>query len=556
MSLKYRLVLIVGLILASVWALFPRTTVERVKRNGAFVFDTVRKVPLKRGLDLQGGMHLELEVDESKGVIVNKSEAIDRALKVVRTRIDQFGVSEPVVQKAGTDRIIVELPGIDDPRRAQDVVQKSAFLEMQITDKTDALQKAFPRLDGIVKGMTVASATTTPGVVRDTSTSPAALQSLFKSDTSKVKKDSAKKDSTKSDTAVALTTTNGPFSKLFLPGGMPGEYLVASTDVDQLSLYLDNPQVQGTLPPGKVLRWSADTVSNGGKIYRPIYVLDAKPIITGEYIVDAKPNTTPIEGNVVEFQMNNEGARRFRTETSRHIKDYMAIVLDQRVVGRPPIIQSAIGARGQITMGGKDLQAAQDLALVLRAGSLPVPLKVADLVNIGASLGKDSIHNSIVAGLIAVLLVIVIMIGYYRFSGLLAVLGLTLYMLYTLAALAGFSAVLTLPGLAGFVLSIGIAVDANVLIFERIREELDRGKTVRTSIDEGFRHAMSAIIDSNVSTALTAAILYQYGTGPVRGFAVTLLAGIAASMVTSIFVVRTFYMIWLSRARDAQTLSI
>ncbi|MDQ6718570.1 MAG: protein translocase subunit SecD, partial [Gemmatimonadota bacterium] len=235
---------------------------------------------------------------------------------------------------------------------------------------------------------------------------------------------------------------------------------------------------------------------------------------------------------------------------------FMAIVLDQHVVGRPPVIQGAIGARGQITMGGKDLQAAQDLALVLRAGSLPVPLKVAEVRNIGASLGQDSVHKGITAGVIAVLLVVIIMVGYYRFSGVLAVLGLCLYMLYTLAALAGFSAVLTLPGLAGFVLSIGIAVDANVLIFERIREELDRGKTVRTSIDEGFRHAMSAIIDSNVSTALTAAILYQYGTGPVRGFAVTLLAGIAASMITSIFVVRTFYMIWLSRSRDAQTLSI
>lgn len=555
MTLKYRLVVIIGLILASVWALFPRTTVERVKRNGAFVFDTVRKVPLKRGLDLQGGMHLELEVDESKGVIANKGEAIDRALKVVRTRIDQFGVSEPVVQKAGADRIIVELPGIDDPRRATDVVQKSAFLEFQITDKTQALDKALPRLDALLKGRTVATATK-PGAVRDTSTTPAGLQSLFKADTSKVKNDSTKRDSTRTDTAAALGG-QGVFSRLLQPGGgMPGEYFVAQSNVDLVTSYLDLPDVQAALPPGKVLRWSADTLSIGGKIFRGLYVLDAKPIITGEYLTDAKPNTTPIEGNVVEFQMNNEGARRFRNETSRHIKDYMAIVLDQRVVGRPPIIESAIGARGQITMGGKDLQAAQDLALVLRAGSLPVPLKVADLVNIGASLGADSIRNSITAGIIAVLLVIVIMIGYYRFSGLLAVLGLTLYMLYTLAALAGFSAVLTLPGLAGFVLSIGIAVDANVLIFERIREELDRGKTVRTSIDEGFRHAMSAIIDSNVSTALTAAILYQYGTGPVRGFAVTLLAGIAASMVTSIFVVRTFYMIWLTRARDAQTLSI
>jgi preprotein translocase subunit SecD len=555
MNLKYRLLVILGLILASVWALFPRTVVERVKRNGEFVYDTVRRVPLKRGLDLQGGMHLELEVDESKGVIANKSEAIDRALKVVRTRIDQFGVSEPVVQKAGSDRIIVELPGIDDPRRAQDVVQKSAFLEFQITDKTQALDKALPRLDALLKGKTVALATK-PGAVKDTSTAPAGLQSLLTADTTKTKKDSAaKKDSTKTDTVSAVGGA-GAFSKLLQNGGMPGEYYVAQSDVDLVTHYLELPEVKAALPPGKVLRWSADTTSMGAKIFRGLYVVDEKPIITGEFLTDAKPNTSPTEGNLVEFQMNNVGATRFRRETSRHIKDYMAIVLDQRVVGRPPIIQGSIGARGQITMGGKDLQAAQDLALVLRAGSLPVPLKVADVVNIGASLGQDSIHNSITAGVIAVLLVIVIMIGYYRFSGLLAVLGLCLYMLYTLAALAGFSAVLTLPGLAGFVLSIGIAVDANVLIFERIREELDRGKTVRTSIDEGFRHAMSAIIDSNVSTALTAAILYQYGTGPVRGFAVTLLAGIAASMVTSIFVVRTFYMIWLSRARDAQTLSI
>jgi preprotein translocase subunit SecD len=233
----------------------------------------------------------------------------------------------------------------------------------------------------------------------------------------------------------------------------------------------------------------------------------------------------------------------------------MAIVLDDRVMSAP-IIQSAIGTRGQITMGGKDLAAAQDLAVVLKAGSLPVPLKVAEIRNIGASLGQDSITKSITAGLIAVGLVVFIMIGYYRFSGMLAVAGLILYILYTLAALAGFNAVLTLPGLAGFVLSIGIAVDANVLIFERIREELVHGKSLRTAIDEGFRHAMSAIVDSNVSTALTALVLYQYGTGPVKGFAVTLLAGIAASMITSIFVVKTFFLVWLNRNRTAEALSI
>ncbi len=550
MSLKWRIAIIFGLIAASIWALFPRTVVERVKRNGEFVYDTVRRVPLKRGLDLQGGMHLALEVDESKGPVADKSKAIDNALKVVRNRIDEFGVSEPLVQKAGNDRIIVELPGIDDPRRAQDVVQKSAFLEFQITDETQALEKALPRLDALLKGKSLVVAVATPGAKKDTATSGAGLQSLFTADTAK------KADSAKSDTANAATgTVGGPgaFSKLVQQGGLPGEYYVAQTDVGTMSQYLALPEIAAALPPGKVVRWSSDTVSLGGRVYRALYVLDAKPIITGEFLTDAKPSSSPTEGNLVQFTMNNEGGRRFRTETSRHIKDHMAIVLDQRVMGQPPVIQSAIGTNGQITMGGKDLQAAQDLALVLRAGSLPVPLKVVEVRQIGASLGQDSIHKGIVAGAIAVALIVIIMLGYYRFSGALAVAALVLYILYTAAALAGFQAVLTLPGLAGFILSIGIAVDANVLIFERIREELVHGKTVRTAIDEGFRHAMSAIVDSNVSTALTAAVLYQYGTGPVRGFAVTLLAGIAASMITSIFVVRTFYMIWLNRSRDAQT---
>ena len=190
------------------------------------------------------------------------------------------------------------------------------------------------------------------------------------------------------------------------------------------------------------------------------------------------------------------------------------------------------------------------------AGALPVPLRVAQAVVIGPRLGRDSIRQGFTAGMIAIIAIVLIMSIYYRFAGLLAVAGLSVYVLYTMATLAGFDAVLTLPGLAGLVLSIGIAVDANVLIFERIREELDRGKTVRTAIDEGFRHAMPAIVDSNVSTVLTASVLYQWGSGPVRGFAVTLIAGVVASMFASIFVVRTFFLLWLNRSRGAQTLSI
>jgi preprotein translocase subunit SecD len=545
-NLKYRLLAIVALVLASVWALFPRTTIERNRRGGAFVYDTVKRVPLKKGLDLKGGMHLTLEVDESKGTIANKPEAIDRALKVVRTRVDQFGVSEPLVQKLGSDRIIVELPGIDDPQRATDIVQKAAFLQFQITDKSGAFEKAIPRLDGIVKEKKLGGKS--PDTRADSAKTPA-IKSLFAGAA-----DTGKKAASDS------TSTNGPFSRLVMSAAalniqLPGLFYVATTDQPEIDFYLNNDDIKAALPPGKVLRWGADSLVVGARVLRPLYALDARPIITGEFLTDAKPNTVPIEGTVVEFQLNNEGGRKFKTETGKHVRDYMAIVLDDRVMSAP-IIQSAIGTRGQITMGGKDLAAAQDLSVVLRAGALPVPLKVAEVRNIGASLGADSVKKGITAGVIAIALVVFIMIGYYRFSGMLAVAGLSLYLLYTLAALAGFGAVLTLPGLAGFVLSIGIAVDANVLIFERIREEMDHGKSLRTSIDEGFKHAMSAIIDSNVSTALTAAVLYQYGTGPVKGFAVTLLAGIAASMITSIFVVKTFFLVWLSRNRTAETLSI
>ena len=541
-NLKTRLLLIAALVLASAWQLWPRTVVERVKRDGVFVSDTVKRVPLKLGLDLQGDMHLALEVDQSKQTVTDVSDALDRALKVVRTRIDEFGVAEPVVQKVGNDRIIVELPGIEDRERAEDVVKKAAFLRFQITDESQALERAIPRLDGIIKekGLSVANAAPVTGG----DTTPAnALGNLLQD------VDSANRPDT------VGTATDGPFRRFVAPGQMPGQYLVSSADFPAIDGYLRMPEIQAALPPGKDVRWGTDSIALGSLFYRTLYVLDSRAIIDGTYLTNATPNQDPLEGAKVDFVFNTEGGSRFRKETARHIGDNMAIVLDDKVMSAP-VIQSAIGARGQITMGGRDLQAAQDLALVLRAGALPVPLKVAEAREIGASLGQDSIDAGIRAGLVAVVLVMLVMMLYYRFSGIMAVGALMLYVLFTAAALAAFDAVLTLPGLAGFVLSIGIAVDANVLIFERIREELNHGKTVRTSIEEGFQHAMSAIIDSNVSTVLTAAVLYQYGTGPVKGFAVTLVAGIAASMITSIFVTKTFFYVWLSRTRGERALSI
>jgi preprotein translocase subunit SecD len=561
-QLKYRILIIAALCAASIWALFPRNVTQRVRGADGLLRDTVtRHVPLRQGLDLRGGSYLALEVDESKQAVADKADAIDRALKTVRSRIEGFGVSESVVQKQGTERIVVQIPGIQDPERARQLVQQQAFLQFKITDMTQALERSMGRFDQLIKQRGLAVGATGDTAKTGTLT-PATkgLQGLL-TDTAGAKSDSAKKVAAgKPDSAAAADSLKiapgGAFSSLFQQGNMPGEFYVEATKVLTLLQYLAMPAIDSAMPPGKQILQGTDSAYLQGKWYRTIYMVDSKPIITGDYIKDARPNQSPLEGTIVEFTMSNEGGRKFKTETGRHIKHYMAIILDDRVIGRPPIIQSAIGTRGQITMGGKDLAAAQDLALVLRAGALPVPLHVVEVRNIGPTLGKDSIAKGTRAMIIAVLAIVLIMVTYYRFSGVLAVAGLALYVLYTLAALAGFDAVLTLPGLAGFVLSIGIAVDANVLIFERIREELVRGKTVRTAIDEGFRHAMPAIIDSNVSTVLTAAVLYQYGTGPVKGFAVTLIAGIAASLVTAIFVVRTFYLLWLNRSRGAQTLSI
>lgn len=553
MKLKHRIAIILALIAGSLWTLYPRTVVERVKRDGVFRFDTVQRVPLKRGLDLVGGIHMALEIDETKAPVADKAAALTNALTVLRNRVDEFGVAEPVVQQVGSDRIIVELPGIDDPVRAQDIVQKSAFLEFQITDETDALTKALPRLDGIIRSRGIVA----PGVSHaDTTTAraPTGLGSLLQRDTTDTARVAS--DTGARDTAAAAAGGPGPLSRLLQQGTIPGEYMVASENVGAVEYYLSLPEIQAALPPGKVVRWSSDSSVVANSVYKPLYVLEARPIITGQYITDAQPNQDPLEGTLVTFELNNEGGRQFRRETGRHIQDYMAIVLDQRVMGRPPVIQGAIGTRGQITMGGQELAAAQDLALVLRAGALPVPLKIVESGTIGASLGQDAVADGIRAGILGLALVILIMVVYYKLSGVFAVGGLIVYTLITLAVLAQFGAVLTLPGIAGFVLSIGMALDANFLIFERTREEMDAGKTPRAAIDEGFSNAWSAIIDTHVTTALTAAILYQFGTGPVQGFAVALLAGLAASLVSAIFVVRTFFLIWLHRTGGTKPVSI
>jgi preprotein translocase subunit SecD len=550
MSTRTRLLVIAGLIALSIFYLIPRsvTVRERDSDTGVMTDRTQKRVPLKLGLDLQGGMHLALELDQSKQVSSDPRRDLELALTVLRKRIDEFGVTEPLIQKVGNDRIVVELAGIKDPARAKAIVQRSAFLEFRITNETGALEKAIPSMDRTLRNLGIRGAVEPK--------KPSAVDQLLGGDTTGAKRDTTARDTARDTTPVV----GGVLSGLIEPAGasgVPGEYMVPETAFPRVDSLMSIPAVARQLPRGVVLRWSAAPTSVGVQPVRFLYALEDKAIVTGANLVDAQAQIDPLtNGPIVTFELDRAGGRKFGEETARHIGDYMAILLDGRVQGRPPVIQSRIGRNGQITLGGKSLQEAQDLALTLKAGALPIPLKIVEERQVGPTLGQDAIRSGIIAGIIGTLFVVIVMVLYYRAAGALAVLALGLYVLLTLGALAMLDATLTLPGLAGLVLSIGIAVDANVLIFERIREELAAGKTVPLAVNEGFRHAMSAIIDSNVTTVLTGLFLFQFGTGPVKGFAVTLILGIIASMITAVFVTRTLFILWLNRRPTMATLSI
>src|SRR5690606_29506253 len=423
------------------------------------------------------------------------------------------------------------------------IVQKSAFLEFRITDRSQALDKALPAMDRALARLGI------QGVAGDQAVGNP-LTGLLQADSA------APADSAQPVLGGALSTLiqNASSAGYELA---PGEYLVEDGAVARADSLLNVPDVRALFPRRYEFRWAAAPVSVGAKSYRSLYVLEDRPIVTGSNLVDAKEEIDPLtSGPIVTFELDRKGAREFGEGTSKNVVNFMAIVLDDRVQGRPPVINERIERRGQITMAGKSFQEARDLALTLRAGALPIPLKVVEERQVGASLGQDSIRQGFTAGLVGTVIVVLIMIGYYRIAGVLAVCALAIYILLTLGGLAMLGATLTLPGLAGIVVSIGLAVDANVLIFERIREELALGKSVRLAMDEGFRRAMNAIVDSNVCAIVTALLLYQFGTGPVKGFAVTLTLGTLASMVTAIFVTRTFFMIWLQRRPSMTTLSI
>jgi protein-export membrane protein SecD len=519
-SLKARFAVIAALLLVCGYMLFDRGIVL--------------------GLDLQGGTHLAMEVRDPANALTapQREDAIDRALRVIRTRIDELGVAEPVIQKVGRDRIVVQLPGasVEDQRRAKDILQRTAFLQFQIVRPLSDLEGVLPRMDRAIAQAAPEAAA--PAAAEPSPTVPGLFQPT-------------PEEGAVQDPAAAAA----PLSSRLMPTGAVGQIAVAAAEVEAVERYLALPAVQQLMPRNVQLRWGVDQGAQTSG-FRTLYLLEARPMMTGEYLTDAQAQRDPQLGQPeVVFELNRRGGRIFERATAENIGEAMAIVLDERVFSAP-VIQSQISNRGRITLGGGSIEEARDLALVLRAGALPAPLEIIEERSVGPSLGADSVERGRMAGLIGISLVVLMMLSYYRVAGVMAVVSLAAYVLFVLGGLSAINATLTLPGIAGLVLSIGMAVDANVLIFERIREELAAGRSARVAVNEGFGHALSAIVDSQLTTLLTALVLFQFGTGPVRGFAVTLAIGIIASMFTAIFVTRTFFMLYLDRRPAAQGVSI
>jgi len=490
--------------------------------------NTERK-SIKLGLDLRGGMHVVLEVDKSKLTPDEASDAVDRALEIIRNRVDKFGVAEPLIQKQGKDRIVVELPGISDRARATSLIGQTAQLEFKLLENPDNLKNILNQIDR------------TLGPQKDTTAKekPKPVTDLFGKSTG----DTAKTEE---------EPTEKPFSSLLQTAGN-GYFFVQPEDVPQVRRFLEKPEVQEQITPDVEILWSSKNETSEGRPLAGLYLVKKQVELSGKFLTFARENRDPQTGApTVDFELNRDGGRIFGRLTGANIQKPLAIVLDQKVVSAP-IIQGQISNRGQITLGGGGtMEEAHDLAIILRAGALPAPVKIIESSLIGPSLGADSIEKGKISGLIGIGLVILFMSFYYRLSGVIASFGMLLNFVFLVAILASLGLTLTLPGIAGIILTMGMSVDSNVLIFERIREEMRSGKTVRASIEAGYKRALWTVIDSHVTTLITAIILFIFGTGPVKGFAVSLSWGITISLFTAVVVTRAIFEI----RKEYKTLSI
>jgi SecD/SecF fusion protein len=562
MKQNWKPLLILALLIAAVLHLYPTVEfygMEPAQREAlehdapASYYDMQRKA-INLGLDLQGGIHLVMEV-VTEGLSPEEArDAVDRAQEVIRNRVDQFGVAEPTIQRQGETRIIVELPGLQDVERAKNLIGQTALLEFQLVEPDEDRDRLVQRIDAVLAAgrsthdnagdgddAQVVDTEATEQVTDTTSVAP----SLFGEDSDPA--ESGLFDAEAEDLA-AEDDSRRLLSRLARIGT---EVAVMQRDLVAVKAMLADERAQAVIPDDVEFLFTSKAEGPEGNKYYMLYLARTRPEMTGNMIADAQVSigqSVDYMGQpIVDLRTTDEGVRLFRRITGAHIQDRLAIVLDGAVYSAPTIQTKIMDGRSIITGSGTQ-EEAKDLAIVLRAGALPAKVEIIEDRTVGPSLGHDSIEQGRIAGLISLLVVAVFMILYYRVAGAVANIALALNMVFVMAVLAGFHATLTLPGIAGIILTIGMAVDANVLIFERIREELRTGKTVRAAIDSGYNNALSAIVDANITTFMVGIVLYEFGTGPIRGFALTLCVGIVSSLFTALVVTRAILGLITSRS--------
>ena len=458
-------------------------------------------------------------------------EAVTRAKEIIRNRVDQYGVAEPSIQLQGERRIIVELPGVAKEEEARQLLQGTALLEFKLLKEPEFTVKVMEEVDKVLAGKTSED---TSAVDTTKSSAPA------KKDSSLAKKDTTKD---KKLTPEQFAKEHPFFSVAMInPQSQSADAYVKADQKEKLLHMLAKPEVQNVLNLNNaefVLAAKPVTYQEGQGVF-VLYLVNKTAELTGSVVTNATSNIDPsTSAPVVNMEMNSEGATEWARITGANVNKRCAIVLDN-VVYTAPVIRGKIpGGRSQIE-GSTDLAEAKLLEIVLKAGALPAPVDIMEERTVGPSLGQDSVTQGFNSTLFGYLLVGIFMIVYYHKAGTISAMALSLVIFFIFSVLAYFKATLTLPGIAGIVLTIGMAVDSNVLIFERIREELATGKTMKASIDSGFSKALSAIVDSNITTVITAIILYQFGTGPVQGFALTLMIGIGTSLFGALVITRVF----------------
>ena len=486
-------------------------------------------------------------------------DAINRVLEILQNRVDQFGVSEPTIQKQGKHRIVVELAGIQDSERARALLQSTALLEFYLVKNVAVTNEVIAQLDNVLKGdkdlVTSIKQDTKDSDGEQKDESPTTVSELFGDQ--EISLDQSTEDKDSKDEIFMET----PFSGLL--SAIPGDMGIDEKNLYAFKKLLNRDEVRSTLENANgqflISQQSEPVAPNSPEKYYRLYYLEKKPELTGGIVEEARADLGSLGGGsagqpVVSLSMNSEGSRTWSRVTGANVGERIAIVLDQKVHMAPSIREKIPGGRTQIE-GFADLNEAKDLAIILRAGALPAPVNIIEERIVGPSLGADSISQGTQAVLIGLVSVLIFMLVYYKLAGTVADFALVWNILLVLAVLASLQATLTLPGIAGLILTVGMSIDANVIIFERIREELRKGKTPKAAIDSGYDRALTTIIDANVTTLIASLVLYQFGTGPIKGFATVLFWGILISMFTAVFITRTIFSAYVSN-RTLTKLSI